>query len=219
MSNTHKEGEVKHVAGMRSGTQDPLPVMEHFLTLQGEGVWTGTPAYFIRLAGCDVGCHWCDVKASWEVDSQQYMALAELLQAIQQHAVQRVVITGGEPTLYNLEALVNLLHHHDLQVHLETAGVYPLTGLWDWVCFSPKKFKKPLAEYYEKADELKVVVYNRHDLQWAESHAAECAPHVNLLLQPEWSKKESVLPDILSYIQTHPHWRLSQQTHKYLGIP
>ena len=200
------------------GASDPLPVMEHFLTLQGEGKWTGTAAYFIRLAGCDVGCHWCDVKESWGVQAEQHMRVRDLVEVVLANKVQHVVITGGEPTIYDLRQLVEGLHSHNLHVHLETAGVHPLLGDLDWVCFSPKKFKAPLDTYYTRAHELKVVIYNRHDLEWAESHAARCGDQVELFLQPEWDRREQVLPLIIAYIQDHPHWRLSQQTHKYLGI-
>ncbi|MEM9718251.1 MAG: 7-carboxy-7-deazaguanine synthase QueE [Bacteroidota bacterium] len=200
------------------GARDPLPVMEHFLTLQGEGNWTGTAAYFIRLAGCDVGCHWCDVKESWGVAAEQHMRVLDLIEIVIAHKAQHVVITGGEPTIYDLRPLVQSLHSLGIKVHLETAGVHPLLGDLDWVCFSPKKFKAPLDEYYTNAHELKVVIYNRHDLQWAESHASRCADHVKLFLQPEWDRREKMLPMIIAYIQNHPHWRLSQQTHKYMGI-
>ncbi len=213
-SSVHKSKETPFAYG----SHDPLPVMEHFLTLQGEGYWTGTASYFIRLAGCDVGCHWCDVKESWEVSSHQLMTVAEIVREVTQTEVRQVVITGGEPTIYNLNLLVDAFHKHQIRVHLETAGVHPLLGDLDWVCFSPKKFKVPLEAYYALAHELKVIIFNRHDLEWAESHRVKCAKHVALFLQPEWDRREEMLPLIMEYIQAHPHWRLSQQTHKYLGI-
>ena len=201
------------------GQGDPLPVMEHFYTLQGEGVWTGTPAYFIRLAGCDVGCHWCDVKDSWKVAEDQYASCEALVRYVQGSESKRVVITGGEPTIYDLAPLTHLLQEQGYLVHLETAGIHPLSAPIDWVCFSPKKFVAPLPEYYQHAHELKVVIFNQHDLAWAESHAQKCHQQVQLFLQPEWSRQEQITPSIIAYIKAHPHWRLSLQTHKYTGIP
>lgn len=198
---------------------NPLPVMEHFYTLQGEGYWTGTPTYFIRLAGCDVGCHWCDVKESWEVSEDQYMTCDQLIQTVTATKAERVVITGGEPTIYDLQLLTSKFHQRNIKTHIETAGVHPLTGHWDWICFSPKKFLAPLEEFYDKAHELKVIIYNSHDFQWAESHAEKCHENILLYLQPEWSKRETMTPSIIRYIQENPHWKLSQQTHKYIGIP
>ncbi len=198
---------------------DPLPVMEHFYTLQGEGYWTGTPAYFIRLAGCDVGCHWCDVKESWSYTREQMMSCDDILNEVQNHSAQRIIVTGGEPTIYDLTTLTSIFHQQHIINHIETAGVHPLTGHWDWICFSPKKFKNPLPAYYQSAHELKIIIYNAHDLNWAESHAQQCHDKMALYLQPEWSKRDVVTPLILEYIKKHPRWRLSQQTHKYLGIP
>ena len=203
----------------RYSQADPLPVMEHFYTLQGEGAWTGTPSYFIRLAGCDVGCHWCDVKESWTVEEDQYLSCKQLGQIVQSSGTRRVVITGGEPTIYDLSRLTDHLHKLGMRVHLETAGVHALHADLDWVCFSPKKFMNPLEAYYQDAHELKVIVYNRHDLSWAEGHARKCASHVQLFLQPEWSRQEEMTAPIIEYIKANPHWRLSLQTHKYTGIP
>lgn len=213
-----EEGKLYMTAEKQAGT-DKLPVMEHFYTIQGEGAWTGTPAYFIRLAGCDVGCHWCDVKDSWEVAPSQYTSIDDLLKAVSTHQAQRVVLTGGEPTLYDLGPLTDRLHASGLKIHIETAGVHPLRGAIDWICFSPKKFKAPLPVFYETAHELKVVVYHPHDLTWAEMHASRCTSQVRLFLQPEWSRRERVMPLIMDYVKEHPHWRISLQTHKYLGIP
>ncbi|MEM8897368.1 MAG: 7-carboxy-7-deazaguanine synthase QueE [Bacteroidota bacterium] len=196
-----------------------LPVMEYFYTLQGEGAWTGTASYFIRLAGCDVGCHWCDVKESWTVQEDQYMSCEDLLAKVRESGTHHVVITGGEPTLYDLTPLVDLLHAHGLQVHIETAGTNPLKGAIDWVCLSPKKFKQPVSEIYPLVDELKVVIFNKHDFIWAEKHAALCPEKTQLFLQPEWSKMEKMMPAILAYIAEHPRWRLSLQTHKWIQIP
>ncbi|MEO0897716.1 MAG: radical SAM protein [Bacteroidota bacterium] len=201
------------------GQADPLPVMEHFYTLQGEGAWTGEPTYFVRLAGCDVGCHWCDVKDSWTVDENQYYPTTDILSWISETGAKRVVITGGEPSIYDLTLLTDRLHEAGLLVHIETAGPHPLQGSLDWICLSPKKFLPPLSEYYEKADELKIIIYNQHDFKWAEMHAEKCASNCILFLQPEWSKREQVTPMIIDYIKQNPKWRLSQQTHKYLDIP
>ncbi|MDX1906442.1 MAG: 7-carboxy-7-deazaguanine synthase QueE [Bacteroidia bacterium] len=201
------------------GQADPLPVMEQFYTLQGEGAWAGTAAYFIRLAGCDVGCHWCDVKDSWTATAEQYQPVSALAAAAQASGTRRVVITGGEPSIYNLEPLCDALHAAGLVVHLETAGPHPYTGSIDWICFSPKKFLPPQDEYYQRAHELKVIIYHEHDLKWAETHAARCAPSVRLFLQPEWDRRTEMYPKVIDYIRTHPHWQLSIQTHKYLDIP
>ena len=219
MKRSHNIVDISKLPSESKELGNPLPVMEHFATLQGEGAWTGTASYFIRLAGCDVGCHWCDVKDSWEVHPDQYFSVEDLVIRVKKTAVKHVVITGGEPTIYNLTSLVETLHEQELKVHIETAGVHPLQGDIDWVCFSPKKFMAPLPTYYHQSHELKVVIFNSHDLAWAEEHAQQCADHVQLFLQPEWSKREKMLPQILDYIQQHPHWRLSQQTHKYIGIP
>lgn len=219
MNKSYQTVDINSLPATSKELGNPLPVMEHFATLQGEGAWTGTASYFIRLAGCDVGCQWCDVKDSWQVHPDQYFSVEELVNKVKKTAVKHVVITGGEPTIYNLSLLTDTLHTHGLRVHIETAGVHPLLGDFDWICFSPKKFMAPLPPYYQQAHELKVVIFNSHDLKWAEEHAQKCADHVQLFLQPEWSKREKMLPLILNYIQQHPHWRLSQQTHKYIGIP
>ncbi|GAB4403166.1 MAG: 7-carboxy-7-deazaguanine synthase QueE [Bacteroidia bacterium] len=201
------------------GQADPLPVMEQFYTLQGEGGWTGTAAYFVRLAGCDVGCTWCDVKASWVPEPAQYQTCSQIAKRAHATGAERVVITGGEPTIYDLRSLCTELHSLGIQVHMETAGVHPLQGEVDWVCFSPKKFLTPQPAFYQQAHELKVVIYHERDIEWAELHAARCAPHVQLFLQPEWSRRERITPLLIDYIRQHPRWRLSLQTHKYIDIP
>lgn len=193
--------------------------MEQFYTLQGEGRYTGHAAYFIRLAGCDVGCVWCDVKESWDRDAHPDQTVEQLVDACVESGAAIAVITGGEPLMHNLTALTQALRAKSIRTHVETAGVHALTGEWDWICFSPKKFKAPLEEYYTQAHELKVVVYNRHDLQWAETHAEKVGPDCALFLQPEWDRREEVLPLLLNHIRDTPKWALSQQTHKYLGIP
>ena len=198
---------------------NPLPVMEHFYTLQGEGTWAGTATYFIRLAGCDVGCHWCDVKESWVPKEDQYQTVEHWAKIAKESGAQRVVITGGEPTVYDLSLLTNALHNLGLKVHIETAGPHEYTGDFDWICLSPKKFLKPREEFYQLADELKVIIFNDSDFKWAEEQAAKCAPHTQLFLQPEWDRKERFLDKIIAYVKENPKWRLSLQTHKYIDIP
>ena len=199
--------------------QGEIPVMEHFYTIQGEGSYAGHAAYFIRLAGCDVGCVWCDVKSSWEVSADQKMQVDELVAEIRTKPCAIVVITGGEPTLYDLTNLTQKLRRHGYRTHIETSGAHPLTGEWDWVCLSPKKFKQPVADAYQKAHELKVVVYNRKDLNWAEDQAKHVKPDCRLLLQPEWSRRAEATPWIVAHIQANPDWQVSLQTHHYLQVP
>lgn len=198
---------------------NPLPVMERFYTLQGEGFWAGTAAYFIRLAGCDVGCHWCDVKESWDPSDDQYFDVQEIAQRAKDSGCERVVITGGEPSIYDLSLLCEALHKLGLKIHMETAGPHAYSGDIDWLCLSPKKFLPPLEEFYQKAHELKIIVFNAHDFQWAEMHADKCPDHVELYLQPEWSKRERFTPEIVQYVKDNPRWKLSLQTHKYIDIP
>lgn len=193
-------------------------LMEHFYTLQGEGAYAGQAAYFIRLAGCDVGCHWCDVKESWDASQHPVVQVVDLVAWVVASGAPRVVITGGEPLLHNLDALTSALHAAGLAIHIETSGTQPLTGQLDWITFSPKKFKAPLPEWYDLAHELKVIVHHRHDLQWAQDHADKMNPTALLYLQPEWHTPAS-MHWIVDHIQAHPHWRLSLQTHKYLNIP
>lgn len=196
-----------------------LPVMEHFYTLQGEGFHTGKAAYFIRLAGCDVGCVWCDVKESWDVDRHRTMQIYDLVFSVRATAAPIVVVTGGEPLMHDLWELTRSLRAKNLRTHIETSGAYPITGIWDWICVSPKKFKAPLPEVVAKADELKVVIYHRSDFAWAAQHAAMAKPGCKLYLQPEWEKSEAITPLIVDYIKTHPQWELSLQTHKYIDVP
>jgi 7-carboxy-7-deazaguanine synthase len=195
------------------------PVMEHFYTLQGEGFHSGVAAYFIRLGGCDVGCVWCDVKESWDASRHPKMRTDEIVTLASQHKGRIAVITGGEPAMHDLTALSDELHSAGFKVHIETSGAHPLSGSLDWVTLSPKKFKAPLEENLEKASELKVIVYNKSDFQWAEEFASKMPANCKLYLQPEWSKKEQVTPLIIDYIQKHPQWQLSLQTHKYINIP
>lgn len=195
------------------------PVMERFKTLQGEGMHAGVSAWFIRLAGCDVGCAWCDVKESWPADAHPLVPVADLVAEAVSAQTRIVVITGGEPLMYDCGPLTEALREAGCTVHLETSGAHPLTGTWDWITFSPKRFKAPLPGIYEVADELKVVVVNRQDLDWAETHAVQLKAGAAKLMQPEWSRRERLHSVLTEYIARHPEWRLSLQTHKYLGIP
>lgn len=195
------------------------PVVEAFYTIQGEGAQAGRPAFFIRTGGCDVGCVWCDVKESWDAEKHPMTSLDELLQKVDDHQPDFVVLTGGEPAMYDLSALAEAIQDRGIEVAIETSGCYPLHGKVDWYCFSPKKFKAPVAEAYERADELKVVVFNKSDFEWAEQHAAKVNANCRLFLQPEWSKEEQNLPLIIDYVKRNPKWSISLQTHKYMNIP
>lgn len=198
---------------------DTLPVMEAFLTLQGEGAYAGSVAYFIRLGGCDVGCVWCDVKASWDAGSHPRVHVEDLVNSAVASGAAIVVVTGGEPFMYDLTSFTISLKKQGLKVHVETAGVYPITGSWDWITFSPKKFKAPIADYYHRSDELKVVVFNKSDYQWAEEHSKHCVPEMGRYLQVEWSKRDKLYESTIEYIKANPKWKMSVQTHKYLNIP
>jgi organic radical activating enzyme len=193
--------------------------MEAFYTLQGEGYHTGKPAYFIRLGGCDVGCHWCDVKESWEALDHPLVSLDKIIRGAKEHYPALVVVTGGEPMMYDLNKLCSGLKNSGLKTHLETSGAYPISGDWDWICFSPKKFKAPKPEVYQMADELKIVIFHPSDLQWAEEHAEMVDEKCKRYLQPEWSVAEKTMPLIVEYIKSNPKWQMSLQTHKYLNIP
>jgi organic radical activating enzyme len=196
-----------------------LPLMEQFYTIQGEGYNTGRAAYFIRLGGCDVGCHWCDVKESWDASLHPRVALADMMMSVMEHPGRNVVITGGEPLMHDLTQLTATLKEGGCQTWLETSGAYPLTGDWDWICVSPKKFKAPLPSVLQLAHELKVVVFNKSDFAWAEEHAAQVGAHTRLYLQPEWSRAAQMTPLIVDYVKQNPRWQVSLQTHKYLDIP
>lgn len=196
-----------------------LPLMEAFYTLQGEGYHQGKAAYFIRLGGCEVGCHWCDVKESWDASAHDHVPVEEIVSKASAHPARLAVVTGGEPLMYKLDHLCARLTEAGFKTHLETSGVYPLSGRWDWICFSPKKFKEPHPSLYEAAHELKVVVYNTHDLEWAEGHAKKVNKNCKLYLQPEWSKQNEMLPVVIEYIKSNPGWEISLQMHKYMNIP
>lgn len=193
--------------------------MEAFYTIQGEGFHQGKAAYFIRLAGCDVGCVWCDVKESWDKEKYPLQSVDEIVSKAKQHAARLAVITGGEPTLHNLQVLTSELQKAGFRTNIETSGSSPLTGTWDWICLSPKKFKPPLPEILKKANELKVIVFNISDFRWAEKYALEVSDSCKLYLQPEWEKTQTVTPRIIDYIKEHPQWQLSLQVHKYINVP
>lgn len=199
--------------------QTRYPLMEHFYTLQGEGWHSGSPAYFLRLGGCDVGCVWCDVKESWDAAVHPQVAVAEMVQWVKDSGAPMVVITGGEPAMYDLAPLTEALHSAGIYTAIETSGAYPLTGKMDWICLSPKKFKAAREELYPQAHELKVIVYNKHDITWAEELAQNVSESCKLYLQPEWDKRESAMPEILTFVKQNPRWRVSLQTHKYINIP
>ena len=193
--------------------------MEMFYTLQGEGYHQGKAAYFIRLAGCDVGCVWCDVKESWDASKHPVYSVDEIVSSALAYPARLAIITGGEPLLYNLDALTTALKKVGFEVNIETSGSSPMSGKWDWVCLSPKKFKAPLDESIQAASELKVVIFNTHDFEWAETYAKQVAPNCKLYLQPEWDKSNEITPLVIEYIKANPKWELSVQLHKYIQVP
>ena len=195
-----------------------LPLMEAFYTIQGEGYHKGTAAYFIRVGGCDVGCHWCDVKESWDANIHPPTSIDNIVSEAKQYS-DTIVVTGGEPLMWDMDPLTKMLKESGVSTHIETSGAYELTGDWDWICLSPKKTKLPTEEIYAVANELKVIVYNNHDLIFAEEQAAKVNENCVLYLQPEWSKRDTVIPLIVDYVMQHPKWKVSLQTHKYLNIP
>jgi 7-carboxy-7-deazaguanine synthase len=196
-----------------------LPLMESFYTIQGEGVYTGHAAFFLRLGGCDVGCVWCDVKDSWDAEKHPLAVISDMIKPAIDAAAPIVVVTGGEPAMHDLTELTSEIRQQGMRAHIETSGAHPLTGKWDWVCLSPKKFKMPLPEVYQKADELKVIIYNKNDFEWAEAEASRVSKNCRLLLQPEWSRATEMSALIVDYVRQNPRWQISLQTHKYLNIP
>ena len=212
MAITEKEREELELGRM-------LPIMEEFYTIQGEGFNTGKSAYFIRIGGCDVGCHWCDVKESWNPELHPLKSVDDVVNNAAKYPAKAVVITGGEPSTYNLSYLTEKLSENGIQLFLETSGAYELTGSWHWICFSPKKTAKPVESIYEKAHELKVIVYNQNDFKWAEEHAEKVGSDCLLYLQPEWSKRDEMMQIIVDYVMENPRWNISLQTHKYMHIP
>jgi organic radical activating enzyme len=195
------------------------PLMEHFYTIQGEGFHSGQAAYFLRIGGCDVGCVWCDVKESWDRKKHPETTIEKILGFVLESKTNFVVITGGEPGMYDLNPLVNRLHEHAIYVAIETSGAYEVKAELDWFCLSPKKFKIPVESVYKQANEFKVVIYHYSDFEWAEKQTSWLRPDCKLLLQPEWSKSEQFLPIIIDYVKKNPKWRISLQTHKFMNIP
>ncbi len=193
--------------------------MEDFYTIQGEGFYQGHAAYFIRLGGCDVGCVWCDVKESWDASAHPQVRVDEMASRAKASGSEIAVVTGGEPVMYDLAPLTEALKASGLRTHIETSGAYLLTGTWDWVCFSPKKFKSPHPSIFEQAHELKIIIYNKSDFEWAEEYAAKVSASCELFLQPEWSKEKEMLPLIIAYVKANPKWKVSLQIHKYMNIP
>lgn len=198
---------------------DSYPVMEMFYSLQGEGYHQGKAAFFIRLAGCDVGCVWCDVKDSWDASKHPIVSVDTMVAAAKAHPSKLVIVTGGEPLLYNLAPLTNALKAAGFETHIETSGSSPISGNWNWICLSPKKFKIPMTPCIQLADELKVVVFNKHDFEWAASFKKAVKANCKLYLQPEWDKADQMTPLVIDYIKLHPEWELSAQLHKYIQVP
>ena len=196
-----------------------LPVMEEFYSIQGEGFNTGQAAYFIRIGGCDVGCHWCDIKESWNAYEFPPIDVLDVVNRAKTFPAKAVVISGGEPLLYNLDYLCQKLIEEKIQTYLETSGSQPMSGNWNWICISPKKDFPPLKEILKESDELKVIIHEEADFIWAEENAEIVNSKCNLFLQPEWSKRNTMMPKIIRYIQEHPKWKISIQIHKYMRIP
>jgi len=195
-----------------------LPLMEEFYTIQGEGFYTGKAAYFIRIGGCDVGCHWCDVKESWNAKLHPPTSTDIMVENASKNA-NTVVVTGGEPLMWKLDYLTNSLQKNNIKTHIETSGAYNLSGSWDWICLSPKKTKLPLEGIFSKAHELKMIIFNKNDFKFAEEQAAKVSENCELFLQPEWRNREKMIPQIVDYVMKNPKWKISLQTHKYLNIP
>ena len=196
-----------------------LPLVEEFYTIQGEGFHTGKAAYFIRIGGCDVGCSWCDTKFSWNPDLHPVVRAEQIVAHVISHPAAAVVVTGGEPLMANMDYLTSLLKEKGVETFLETSGAYPLSGTWDWICFSPKKTSPPKEEIFSEAHELKMIVATAADLEWAVENGRKVSPHCKLYLQPEWSQREKILPVIIEFAKENPEWMISLQSHKYMRIP
>ena len=212
-------GKLTEVQQQLLDSGEHLPLMEEFYTIQGEGFNTGQAAYFIRLGGCDVGCHWCDVKESWDASLHPLTPIRDIVEKASSFPAKAVVITGGEPLLYNLEPLCSMLHEQGICIFLETSGAYPVSGFFDWICVSPKKFKNPRPDMLAIADELKVIVFNKQDFDWAEQHTSFLKSNCLQYLQPEWSKASILMSEIVEFVKMNPQWKISLQTHKYMHIP
>ena len=193
--------------------------MELFYSLQGEGYHQGKAAFFIRLAGCDVGCVWCDVKDSWDASKHPVLSVEEIVAAAAAHPSRIAIVTGGEPLLHQLDPLTSALSAAGFQTHIETSGSSPMSGSWDWVCLSPKKFKAALPEAIKAANELKVVVFNNSDFAFANSFVNDVDADCKKYLQPEWEKSDAMTPLVIEYIKANPSWELSAQLHKYIQVP
>ncbi len=203
---------------MDTNTSKYYPVMEDFYTIQGEGFFAGHAAYFIRLGGCDVGCTWCDVKESWDESKHPQISTIEIIDKVKTTAAKICVITGGEPLMHDLSMITNELKKANISTHIETSGTAPLSGDLDWITFSPKRFKKPLEEFYRVAHELKIIVAHSNDLRWALEHGKKINPACKLYLQPEWDKQKEILPAIVDFVKANPQWQISLQTHKFIGV-
>ena len=197
---------------------ESLPIMEYFYSVQGEGYYSGCPAFFIRLAGCDVGCVWCDVKESWDKNEHEVLTTDFLIDKVKESGTNFCVITGGEPAMYDLTVLTSKLKAQGIYLAIETSGAYPIVGDFDWVCLSPKKFKAPVNSVVEQAHELKIIIFNTHDFKWGEEYAAQVSKECKLFFQPEWSKAEEMSMHIVDYIKANTQWNISLQTHKFLGV-
>jgi len=203
---------------MNYNVQTEIPLMEEFYSIQGEGFHTGRAAYFIRFAGCDVGCSWCDVKESWDINEHPLVSIDSIIKNVAESGTDFVVITGGEPAMYDLTYLVDALHSFNVEIAIETSGAYPITGDIDWVCLSPKKFKMPIEENYALANELKMIAFNNHDLKWAKELEPKVSLACQLYIQPEWDKKSEILPTVIDFIKNNVEWNISLQTHKFLEV-
>lgn len=199
--------------------REQLPLMEHFYTIQGEGFHQGKASYFIRFGGCDIACSWCDVKDSWPAEKHPLVPVDEIVRAALQSKAKMCVVTGGEPMMYDLSLLTEKMHSHGIRLNVETSGAYEISGDWDWICVSPKRFKQPTEAALKAADELKVVIFHENDFRFAEKFAAKVKPECKLFLQPEWSNEKEILPAIIEYIKQHQQWEISLQIHKYMNIP
>jgi 7-carboxy-7-deazaguanine synthase len=196
-----------------------LPLVEEFYSIQGEGFNTGKAAYFIRLGGCDVGCSWCDSRYSWNPDLHPLVAAEKIIKNVIDSGTDSVVVTGGEPLMWNLDLLCNSLKDKKINTFIETSGAYPLSGNWDWICLSPKRNVPPLQHICSLAHELKIIIEDMSDFLWAEKYRAVVSPQCKLFLQPEWSRFERIVPEIVNYVKSNPVWNISLQVHKYMHIP
>lgn len=196
-----------------------LPLMESFLSIQGEGYFAGKSSYFLRIGGCDVGCHWCDVKESWDPKIHPLTEVDKIIKEVQKNSVDIIVITGGEPLMWNLDYLCHRLKELNFKIHLETSGAYNISGKFDWICLSPKKTLKPIKEVQDLANELKVIISNKNDFKWAQIQSKKVKKSCKLFLQPEWSKKQEILPEIVNFVSNNIQWSISLQTHKYMNLP